>query len=47
MLNIPASTKIYVASEPVDIRKGMDALAGWVEPVVFIQGEGENLPKTA
>ena len=31
MLNIPASTKIYVASEPVDIRKGMDALAGWVE----------------
>ena len=31
MLNIPASTKIYVASEPVDIRKGMDALAGWVD----------------
>lgn len=31
MLNIPASTRIYVASEPVDIRKGMDALAGWVE----------------
>jgi transposase len=31
MLNIPVSTKIYVASEPVDIRKGMDALAGWVE----------------
>lgn len=31
MLNIPMSTKIYVASEPVDIRKGMDALAGWVE----------------
>lgn len=31
MLNIPAATRIYVASEPVDIRKGFDALAGWVE----------------
>ena len=31
MLNFPSSTRIYVASEPVDIRKGFDALAGWVE----------------
>jgi transposase len=31
MLNFSASTKIYVCSEPVDIRKGFDALAGWVE----------------
>lgn len=31
MLNFPAATRIYVASEPVDIRKGFDALAGWVE----------------
>lgn len=31
MLNIPASTHIYVASEPVEIRKGFDALAAWVE----------------
>lgn len=31
MLNIPAATRIYLASEPVDIRKGFDALAGWVE----------------
>lgn len=31
MVNISGSTRIYVASEPVDIRKGMDALAGWVE----------------
>lgn len=31
MLTFPSSTRIYVASEPVDIRKGIDALAGWVE----------------
>lgn len=31
MLNFPSATRIYVASEPVDIRKGFDALAGWVE----------------
>ena len=31
MLNFPASTKIYVCAEQVDIRKGFDALAGWVE----------------
>lgn len=31
MLNLPASTRIYLAAEPVDIRKGFDALAGWVE----------------
>jgi len=31
MLNMPAATRIYVASEPIDIRKGFDALAGWVE----------------
>jgi transposase len=31
VLNFPSSTRIYVASEPVDIRKGFDALAGWVE----------------
>jgi transposase len=30
MLNVPASTRIFLASEPVDIRKGFDALAGWV-----------------
>jgi transposase len=31
MLSIPSATRIYLASEPVDIRKGFDALAGWVE----------------
>lgn len=31
MLNFPAATRIYVCSEPIDIRKGFDALAGWVE----------------
>lgn len=31
MLSIPTSTRIYLASEPVDIRKGFDALAAWVE----------------
>lgn len=31
MLNFPSSTRIYVCAEPVDIRKGFDALAGWVE----------------
>ena len=31
MLNMASSTESYVVSEPVDIRKGMDALAGWVE----------------
>lgn len=31
MLNIPTATRIFLASEPVDIRKGFDALAGWVE----------------
>lgn len=31
MLNIPSATRIFLASEPVDIRKGFDALAGWVE----------------
>ncbi|MBM4366954.1 MAG: IS66 family insertion sequence element accessory protein TnpB [Deltaproteobacteria bacterium] len=31
MLNVPSSTRIYVCAEPVDIRKGFDALAGWVE----------------
>jgi transposase len=31
MLNFSSSTKIYVCSEPIDIRKGFDALAGWVE----------------
>lgn len=31
MLNFPTATRIYVASEPIDIRKGFDALAGWVE----------------
>ena len=30
MLSLPVSTRIYVAAEPVDIRKGFDALAGWV-----------------
>lgn len=31
MLNFPSSTRIYVCAEQVDIRKGFDALAGWVE----------------
>ena len=31
MLTIPSATRIFLASEPVDIRKGFDALAGWVE----------------
>lgn len=31
MLNIPVATRIYLASEPVDIRKGFDALAARVE----------------
>lgn len=31
MLTFSAATRIYVASEPVDIRKGIDALAGWVD----------------
>lgn len=31
MLNLPASTQIYLAAEPIDIRKGFDALAGWVQ----------------
>lgn len=31
MLNIPSATRIFLASEPVDIRKGFDALAAWVE----------------
>jgi transposase len=31
MLNIPTATRIFLASEPIDIRKGFDALAGWVE----------------
>lgn len=31
MLNFPASTRIHVASEPIDARQGFDALAGWVE----------------
>jgi transposase len=31
MLTLSSATRIYVASEPVDIRKGIDALAGWVD----------------
>ncbi len=31
MLSFPSSTRVYVCAEPVDIRKGFDALAGWVE----------------
>ncbi|MEK6778357.1 MAG: IS66 family insertion sequence element accessory protein TnpB [Candidatus Deferrimicrobiota bacterium] len=31
MLNFPAATRIYVASEPIDGRQGFDALAAWVE----------------
>jgi len=31
MLNLPSSTRIYLAAEPIDIRKGFDALAGWVQ----------------
>ena len=31
MLSFPSSTRVYVAAETVDIRKGFDALAGWVE----------------
>ena len=31
MLNFSTTTRISVASEPIDIRKGFDALAGWVE----------------
>lgn len=31
MLSLPTATRIHVAAEPMDIRKGFDALAGWVE----------------
>lgn len=31
MLSLPTATRIFLAAEPVDIRKGFDALAGWVE----------------
>ena len=31
MLNIPASTKIYICKDPVDMRLSFDALSGLVE----------------
>ncbi len=31
MLNIPASTKIFVCAQPVDMRQSFDALSGLVE----------------
>ena len=34
MLSLPASVKIYVASEPVDLRKGFDGLSAATRSVI-------------
>ena len=34
MLTLPSSVRIYVAAEPVDLRRGFDGLAGAVRSII-------------